>query len=298
MEWITYNYGLLASFSAMISVSMATLVIVDFVSFASTRYKERYIKEASVELDDVLLQMPAGKIFDLSLAMSALAIFLALIIVGFSSSSFSWQKATFISALAALLAFPTPRLYLRFLKRRRLERFNEQLEDALTSMSSALKAGFSINQAIEVVADENKQPISFEFRLLLQEIRLGVPLERALMNMEKRVESEDFELVSTAIITARQTGGELTLILERLASVIRERLRISGKLKALTAQGKLQAYLIGAMPFLLLFALTYVAPAMMNNFFNSIVGILIIIGAFIFVVIGFLVIRKITTIDI
>ncbi|OGV51030.1 MAG: hypothetical protein A2X49_04565 [Lentisphaerae bacterium GWF2_52_8] len=287
-----------ASVCAGLAVTMATLVIVDFISYASIRYKERYIKEAAIELDDVLLQMPAGKIFDVSLAVSALVGFLALAVLCISSSNWSWAKSLIIGGGSALIAFPAPRLYLRFLKKRRLERFNEQLEDALSSMSSALKAGFSINQAIEVVAEENKKPISVEFRLLLQEIRLGVPLDEALLKMVQRLESIDFELVASAIITARQTGGELTVILERLAGVIRERMRISNRLRALTAQGKLQAYLIGAMPFLLMFAMAYIAPDMMSHFFASLIGILIIIGAILFVVAGFFVIRKITTIDI
>jgi tight adherence protein B len=179
-----------------------------------------------------------------------------------------------------------------------LNKFNEQLEDALMAMSSALKAGFSINQALESVAQENRRPISVEFRLLVQEIRLGVPLEKALRNMEDRMQSEDLELVSTAIITARQTGGELTAIFQRLASVIRERTRIHGKIRSLTAQGKLQSYVVGAMPFILMFAMNYIQPDMMSVFFNSLVGILCIVGICILVGIGFFSIRKITTIDV
>ena len=101
-----------------------------------------------------------------------------------------------------------------------------------------------------------------------------------------------------AIITARQTGGELTAILERLAGVIRERVRITGRIQALTAQGRLQAVIIGLMPFALFFAMMYVAPDMMNNFFSSVVGILFLMGVIILDVMGFIVIQKITTIDI
>ncbi len=289
---------ILASFCAGMSVVMATLVIVDFVSYASNRYRERYLEETAVELDDILIQMPPGRILDVSLAVSALAGFLALVGLGVITRNWSWPKAVFVACLSAGLAFPAPRFYLRFRKRRRLERFNEQLEDALLSMSSALKAGFSINQAIEAVAAENRPPISIEFRLLIQEIRLGVPLEEALQNLCDRMRSDDFELVATAIITARQTGGELTTIFERLAAMIRERMRISGRLKALTAQGRLQSYIVGAMPFLLMFVLNYIAPDMMSVFFNSIAGIGMILGATVLVVIGFFSIRKITDIDI
>ena len=277
---------------------LMTLVVADFFAYVSQTYKERYISEAAVELDDVLLNMPAGRILDLSLALSAIASFLVIANFAIFSNSFSWPKALICGSLAAVISFPLPRLYLRKKKKIRLHTFNEQLEDALQAMSSSLKAGFSINQALEAVAQENRRPISVEFRLLVQEIRLGVPLEKALHNMEKRMQSDDLELVSTAIITARQTGGELTVIFERLAGVIRERTRIQGRIRSLTAQGTLQAYVVGAMPFILLFAMNLIAPQIMTLFFNSVIGILLIVGVVLLVGIGFFVIKKITAIDI
>ena len=250
------DLSITASFCAFISVTLATMVIVDFISFASSRYRERYLKEAAVELDDILIQIPANRILDLSLAVSALATCAVLGLFALLAKTWSWGPVSFWMAITMIVSFPAPRMYLKFLGKQRLRKFNEQLEEALTSMSSSLKAGFSITQAIEAVASENKTPISIEFRLLLQEIRLGVPLEKALENMCERLGSDDLELTSTAIITARQTGGDLTVILDRLASVIRERTRINNKLNAMTAQGKLQAMIIGAMPFLLLFAIS------------------------------------------
>ena len=292
------DYGTLGCVCGGLAVSFALFVIVDFVSFAGTRYRERYLKQAAVELDDVLLQMPADRIFDISLAVSGLAVFLALALLGLNSSEWSWNKAVFIGILAAVLSFPIPRFYLRFLKKRRLIRFNEQLEDALSTMSSSLKAGFSINQAIDAIANENRRPISIEFRILMQEVRLGVSLDEALYKMMDRLESDDFELVAMAIITARQTGGELTAVFERLAGMIRERGRINGRLRALTAQGKLQATIISLMPLVLLFLMFKIAPQMMSHFFNSIIGICLISGVVFLEVVGFFVIKKITTIDV
>jgi len=284
------------SICVLMAVTLATLVIIDSFIYISTRYKERYLKEAAVELDDVLLQMPAGRIFDLSLAISAFCCFMTVVIFGMTGSGFSWIKAIGLGSLIAVLTFPMPRLALRFLRARRLAKFNEQLEDALGSMSSSLKAGFSINQALESIADENRPPISIEFRLLMQELRLGVPLETALNNMCKRIESDDLELVAVAIITARQTGGELTSVLERLAAVIRERLRIYRKISALTAQGRMQAGVIGIMPFALMFMMSYIVPDAMSAFFESAIGIISCVVAVILVICGFLVIKKITSI--
>ncbi len=286
------------SICVLIAVTLATLVIIDSFLYISTRYKERYLKEAAVELDDVLLQMPAGRIFDLSLAISAFCCIMTVIIFGMTSSGFSWIKAIGLGSIVAIGTFPMPRLILRYLRIRRLAKFNEQLEDALGGMSSSLKAGFSINQALESIADENRPPISIEFRLLVQELRLGVPLETALNNMCKRIESDDFELVAVAIITARQTGGELTSVLERLASVIRERLRIHRKISALTAQGRLQAIVIGIMPFALMFMMSYIVPDAMAAFFESVIGIISCVVATILVSAGFLSIKKITSIKV
>ncbi len=293
-----FESSLAASICAGVSITLMFLVLADFISFAYARYKDRYLKETAVELDDVLLQMPASKILDVSVAISMLACFLTIALFAFYSNNFTWSKGLLVGIIIAIVAFPMPRLYLKHLKKQRLIKFNEQLEDALGSMSSALKAGFSINQAIETIAAEDKRPISIEFRLLMQEIRLGVPLERALENLNVRMGSDDFELVATAIITARQTGGELTAIFDRLAGLIRERARINGKLRAMTAQGKLQATIIGVMPLFLLIMMSYAAPTAMDAFFSSIVGIMSMIAAAIMVTIGYLVIRKITTIDI
>ena len=289
---------IIASLSAGISVMLATFVIVDFIREASNRYRENYLKEAAVELDDVLLQMPPGRILDVSLALSGISFFIVLGLYALSNSAWDWTKPLVLGSIAAIAAFPAPRIYLKILHKHRMIKFNEQLEDALSSMSSSIKAGFSINQALETVASENKRPISFEFSLLVQEIRLGVPLEQALANMVERLDSPDLELVATALITARQTGGELTQILDRLAAVIRERIRIANKLRAMTAQGRLQAIIIAIMPFMLMFAMSHVAPDTMDNFFNSPLGIISIIAVIVLDVVGFLMIKKITTIDV
>lgn len=291
------NHSLLPSLMIMASISLAAYAILDFISFVSVRYRERYLHETAMELDDVLIQMPAGKMLDLSLAISAIAALLTFLLLK-SFSELSWLASATVAIMAAILLFPLPRLGLRQLRKRRVAKFNEQLEDVLMGISSSLKAGFSIQQAIEEVGDEARPPISVEFRLLAQECRLGVPLTQALENMNRRLESEDFELVATAIITARQTGGELTGALERLAALIRERLRIARKLHAITAMGRMQAWMIGAMPFVLLIGINYVAPALLEGIFDSIIGYALLGGVFLLVTIGFLVIRKITTIDI
>ncbi|MBR3688167.1 MAG: type II secretion system F family protein [Lentisphaeria bacterium] len=298
MSYIFDNMYLLASVCAGLCALFATFVIVEFMSYTSARYKERFLAEAAVELDDVLLQLPANRILDLSIAIAAASFFLFGGLSSFLSSEVNWIRTIAIGTISAVVAFLAPRFYLRALKKQRLAKFNEQLEDALLSMSSALKAGFSITQALENVASENRYPISFEFTLLLQELRLGVQFDTALRKMADRLGSQDFELVAVAIITARQTGGELTTVLEELAGVIRERMRIMQRVRALTSQGRMQAWLIASVPFVLMFAMMRLAPDLMDAFFGSLVGIVVLVAVIIMVVCGFLWIRKITTIDV
>ena len=298
MNFITEHLYLLGPVCAGLCAMFATFVIVEFMTYTSARYRERFLAEAAVELDDILLQMPASRILDLSVAVAAVAFILVGGLSSFLSSEVNWLRSIILGSVAAVIAFLSPRFYLRTLKKQRLAKFNEQLEDALLSMSSALKAGFSITQALENVASENRYPISFEFTLLTQELRLGVQFEVALRKMADRLQSQDFELVAVAIITARQTGGELTTVLEELAGVIRERMRIAQRVRALTSQGRMQAWLIASVPFLLMLAMMRLAPDMMDDFFGSVAGVLVLLAVTVMVVCGFLWIRKITTIDV
>jgi tight adherence protein B len=144
----------------------------------------------------------------------------------------------------------------RRLRARRLAAFNLQLVDALVSMSNALRAGFSIQQAFESIVKEGKKPIAQEFSVFLQQMRIGVRFEDALKNLEERVGSEDLTLMVRAVEIARQTGGNLTETFDRIADTIRERSRIEGRIKALTAMGRLQGIVVGLIPVFLLFILT------------------------------------------
>ena len=166
------NLTLFASLCAFGAVSCATIVIVEFFTYTSAKYKEKFLEETAAEMEDVLLTLPPGKILDLSLALSALAAFIAVLAVGFYADNLSVVRLVIVALIAAVAAFPVPRMVLKYLRKERMNKFNLQLEDALLSISGSLKAGFSINQALETVAAQNRSPISFEFRLLMHEIRL------------------------------------------------------------------------------------------------------------------------------
>lgn len=283
---------------AFAAVTLAMLGLIEFGIFVAMRYRERYLEEAKTELDDILIQLPASRLLDLSIALSAIGAVVTVVLVSTKSEQMNWSIGVLAALVVGAVLFPIPRVVLRILKKQRLVKFNMQLEDALGMMSSSLKAGFSINQALEKVSEQEMHPIALEFRLLIQELQLGVPLDQALDNMARRIGSEDFELVVTAIITARQTGGELTETLERVAALIRERGRIAAKVRALTAMGRLQAIMIGAMPFLLLFGMYHISPGMMDSFVGSFAGVVSICAVVLLVIFGFLAIRKITNVEV
>lgn len=283
---------------AFAAVTLAMLGLIEFGLYVAVRYRERYLEEAKTELDDILIQLPASRLLDLSITLSAIGAIVTVVLVSTKSEEMNWSIGVLAALAVGAALFPIPRLILRLLKKQRLVKFNIQLEDALGMMSSSLKAGFSINQALEKVSEQEMHPIALEFRLLMQELQLGVPLDQALDNMARRIGSEDFELVATAIITARQTGGELTETLERVAALIRERGRIAAKVRALTAMGRLQAIMIGAMPFLLLFGMYHISPGMMDSFVGSFAGVVSIGAVVLLVIFGFLAIRKITNVEV
>jgi tight adherence protein B len=200
--------------------------------------------------------------------------------------------------LAGALALMAPWKLLAVLKARRLHKFNLQLVDTLVSMSNALKAGFSITQAFESVVKDGENPIAQEFDVFLQQTRVGVSFSEALSNMEKRVGSDDLSLVVVAIETARKTGGNLTEVFERIASTIRERMRIENRIRTLTAQGRLQGWIVSLMPAIIGFLMFLVDPNMMESFFRSLVGVVCVGVVVLLILSGALVIRKIVRIDV
>jgi tight adherence protein B len=169
--------------------------------------------------------------------------------------------------IGLLLGFMLPRFWLNNRKSGRLRAFNKQLPDTVTLIANALRAGSSFLQAIELVVRESRPPISIEFSRVIREVNLGLPFDLALENMVKRVKSEDFELMATAIAIQHQVGGNLAEILDSIAFTIRERIRIKGEIRTLTAQQRLSGYVVGALPFFLAFFIFLAAPRFFDPMF-------------------------------
>jgi len=207
--------------------------------------------------------------------------------------------------IGVLIGFWLPGFWLGRRISGRLNAFNKQLPDTITLIANALRAGSSFLQAIELVVRESRPPISTEFGRVIREVNLGLPFEQALENMVRRVKSDDLELMATAISIQHQVGGNLAEILDSIAYTIRERVRIKGEIKTLTAQGRLSGYVVAFLPIGLAAFLFIAVPSFMEPMFlnpPSALGlplgvVILFIGGFM-MFLGFLFIRRIVAIEV
>jgi tight adherence protein B len=207
--------------------------------------------------------------------------------------------------VGAVIGFFLPRFYVKRRQGGRLNQFNKQLPDTITLLANALRAGSSFLQAIELVVRESRPPISTEFQRVIREVNLGLPFESALQNMVRRVESEDLDLMATAISIQYQVGGNLAEILDSIAYTIRERVRIKGEIRTLTAQQRISGYVVAFLPIGLAGFLFVIAPSFMQPMFDPAVnmagiptGIIIMSVGLFMMFIGFMIIRKIVDIEV
>jgi tight adherence protein B len=207
--------------------------------------------------------------------------------------------------LGVVAGFMLPRIWLRRRQAGRLRAFNGGLADTITLLANALRAGSSFLQAVEMVVRETRPPISTEFERVVREVNLGLPLEQALANMTRRVRSDDLELMATAISIHHQVGGNLAEILDTIAFTIRERVRIKGEIRTLTAQQRLSGYVVGFLPIGLIAVIGLIAPQFLEPLFArppEIVGLPLGLGVLaaggLMMLIGFVAIRRIVDIEV
>lgn len=202
----------------------------------------------------------------------------------------SWS----VGLLAALLGAALPVLYVSLLRARRREKLLSQLPDAFDLMARSMKAGQTISQALQSVADEFSDPISAEFGQCYDQQNLGLSPEAAMRDLARRTGLLELKIFVLAVMVHRQTGGNLSDLLEKLAHVIRERYRIRGMIKALTAEGRLQAIILLAMPPFLMVAISILNRSYMATLFEF-PGL--IVGMFVLMALGGFWMHKIVSFD-
>jgi tight adherence protein B len=219
--------------------------------------------------------------------------------LGFAGLIISRQVG--FAILAGILGLFVPTFYVLQSQRKRLATFDRQLGDMLNLMVNGLRAGYSTLQAMEAVSKELPSPISDEFYRVVQEMQLGLKMEESLDHLLRRIDSSDLDLVITAINVQREVGGNLAEILDVISFTIRERVRIKGEIAALTAQGRATAWVISALPILLMLLLYLLNRPYFMQFFNPETrscGIPLLILAGMMVLSGFAISQKIVKIDI
>ncbi len=192
-----------------------------------------------------------------------------------------------------------PRIYIGRQKNQRLNRFNEQLQDMLNLVVNGLRAGFSTVQAMEAVSKELPAPISDEFRRVVQEMQIGIPMDEALDNLHRRIPSDDLDLIIVAINVQREVGGNLAEILDTISFTIRERVRIKGEIRVLTSQAMYSGRFLALLPILLALALWFInRDYMLTMFDNMICGVIWASCVGIMISIGYFVMTRIADIEV
>jgi tight adherence protein B len=269
------------------SVFFFSLVIFTVLAKAYEQYQERYVAKSMNDLSDMFLFIDPRQMLVLNIASMCLLGILSYIIFN-----------PILCVMATIFGFFLPMLLVKHYRKRRIKKFNVQLVDALQAMANAFKAGLTFPQAIEHVAREALPPLSQEFGLFVKEVKLGVPLEEALINMAKRVGSDDLELVVVSTNIARMLGGNMAEMFETISTVIRERFRLEGKIDALTSQGKLQGWIVASMPAVLGMVLNAMRPDLMEPMMDHIFGYILVTIIAIMEILGIIIIRRIVNIDI
>ena len=243
-------------------------------------------------LDTLLVQgdipLRLGSFIVLSLLLGSLGLFVTASMMG----------RPFFALPVGLLAALTPFVYARHRKATRVRKFEEQFPDALEMLTNALRAGMALPSAIQVVSEESPDPIAREFSILFEETRLGLDLKEALKKLAERVDSAELRLFVTAVIIHRETGGNLAEILDGTAAVIRDRFRILGDVRSMTAQARLSGLILMVLPLVLAAIVMFVAPEYLKGLVADPIGRHLVVGAVILQVVGFLSMRRIVNIKV
>ena len=271
-----------------LSAGLLAWVIIDVGSVTMQRYQANFTKKAKFQAQEFFLFIDPRQLFFINIAAMTLGASLVWVVTGSP-----------LLAIPAFFAFALlPRIAYGWMKKRRQRQFEEQLPDALMMLSGGLRAGVGINSAISQLVAEAQAPLAQEFTLLLREQRLGVTLEQSLTNLSHRMPTQTTTLVVSAMRIASETGGGLAETLERTSVTIRSRLQMEGKISALTAQGKLQAWVVGLLPVGLMLALDKMEPAAMQLLWHTPMGWATLVVIIILELAGMFVIRKIIAIDV
>ncbi|TCO78681.1 type II secretion system F family protein [Marinisporobacter balticus] len=209
-----------------------------------------------------------------------------------------FSKNILFFSIGSLLGYIFPKLLIKNKIKRRILKFNEGLPDMITLIVGSLRAGFSFPQSLKSVAEESDSPIKDEISVVLKEMQYGANLEETLHHLQERMPSSDLELMIQAILIQRQVGGNLATVLDIIVQTIRDRNTIQRQVMTLTAQGKLSGMIIGFLPIILSFVIYFINPDYITILFTHKIGLFMVSIGIFSAIIGFILIQKITTIEV
>ena len=277
----------LAIVSAGFSLAIAFWIGQALFFQAKERYKKYLVQDAKYSLRemfvfvDVTNLWPAVVCFAMGIGLLCWLLFDQLL----------------ISTSLALLVLFLPKYILRRAVRARLDAFEQQLPDALMALSGAMRAGVSLGVALKQVVQNSEAPFSQEFGLVLREQRVGISLSQALNNLYDRMKTENVQMATTLLRVGSASGGSLAALLERLSMTIRARLHLNMKMQVLTSQGQMQAWIVGSLPVVLLFVLSYIDPYSISLMFSTYIGQLVLGLIVLLEALGILMLKRILRIQ-
>ena len=202
------------------------------------------------------------------------------------------------SAATALVAALLPYVYVTVVRKKRLASFEEQFPEALDFLARAMRAGHAFSIALEMLSEESPQPLGQEFRKVFNEHNLGLPIETALQNLSSRVPLLDVSFFVSSVLLQRETGGNLSEILNKLALIIRERFKLKGAVRAASAHGRITGTILTLMPIVLMFGLLVVAPGYLQGMAKDPDGRVLIAICIVAIILGHFLIKKIVNIKV
>jgi tight adherence protein B len=243
-------------------------------------------------IDRMVLQ--ANLTYPVGVILLASAVFA---ILGFAAMSFATRWFSVRLAVGAMFAL-IPILYVYIKKQKRINRFEEQLPEAMDMLARSLKAGHAFTGGLQMVGQEFPDPVGTEFSKTLDEINFGVGYEDALKNLSSRVDSDDLKLFVISVIIQRTSGGNLAELLENIGRLIRERFKLKGQVQTLCAEARLSAYILVAMPFLVGFTIYFLNPSYIMLLFTDPIGHAMLIFAGIMMVLGIITMKNMVLIKV
>ncbi|MBP9682779.1 MAG: type II secretion system F family protein [Bacteriovorax sp.] len=251
-----------------------------------------YIME---KLEFLFIEIPQDRLTYMLLGSSVGLGLVVFILVGALGS---WIIGSILGSILAFIGFKAPKIIVDYLVEKRIKAYSLQMVDALQLLSNGIRAGLSVPQAIGMIVDEMPPPISQEFNVILQQNRIGMPLEECFENLTKRVPTEDNDMFVSSVNILRETGGNLAETFDTIVDVIRERVRLQQKVDTYTASGRFQGMTIGAMPYALGLIYYVQDPNSMTPLFTTVIGFIMLTLAVLFDLAGIYVIMKIVKIKI